>query len=193
MVEPARPRTNSETSLQNLLQLLLIGQPELRELSGRNDLRQLAQRVTARFHLQPLAREETTAYVRHRLRIAGSTSEIFSGAALREVHRLSGGVPRVINIICDRALRGAYTEEHHHISSALVRRAASAIFGLVRIVLGDPVLHANWMRVALLTAAAAMGAAILRTHWQPPTETDLGRPASLDYNCGGLDFSGLSR
>lgn len=129
VLEQVRLLTNLETASQKLLQIILIGQPELRELLGRNDLRQLAQRVTARFHLQPLAREETIAYVRHRLRIAGATSEIFSAAALREVHRLSGGVPRVINIICDRALLGAYTEDHHHITSALVRRAASEIFG----------------------------------------------------------------
>jgi general secretion pathway protein A len=129
VLEQVRLLTNLETESQKLLQIILIGQPELRELLGRNDLRQLAQRVTARFHLQPLAREETIAYVRHRLRIAGSTSEIFSGAALREVHRLSGGVPRVINIICDRALLGAYTEDHHNVSSSLVRRAASEIFG----------------------------------------------------------------
>jgi general secretion pathway protein A len=129
VLEQVRLLTNLETSSQKLLQIILIGQPELRELLGRNDLRQLAQRITARFHLQPLGREETIAYVRHRLRIAGSTSEIFSGGALREVHRLSGGVPRVINIICDRALLGAYTEDHHHVSSSLVRRAASEIFG----------------------------------------------------------------
>jgi general secretion pathway protein A len=129
VLEQIRLLTNLETESQKLLQIILIGQPELRELLARNDLRQLAQRVTARFHLQPLGREETIAYVRHRLRIAGSTSEIFSGAALREVHRLSGGVPRVINIICDRALLGAYTEDHHHVSSSMVRRAASEIFG----------------------------------------------------------------
>jgi general secretion pathway protein A len=129
VLEQVRLLTNLETESQKLLQIILIGQPELRELLGRNDLRQLAQRVTARFHLQPLSREETVAYVRHRMRIAGATSEIFSGAALREVHRLSGGVPRVINIICDRALLGAYTEDHHHIVSSLVRRAASEIFG----------------------------------------------------------------
>jgi general secretion pathway protein A len=129
VLEQVRLLTNLETESQKLLQIILIGQPELRELLGRNDLRQLAQRVTARFHLQPLAREETIAYVRHRLRIAGATSEIFTGSALREVHRLSGGVPRVINIICDRALLGAYTEDHHHITSSLVRRAASEIFG----------------------------------------------------------------
>ena len=129
VLEQVRLLTNLETASQKLLQIILIGQPELRELLGRNDLRQLAQRITARFHLQPLAQEETIAYVRHRLRVAGSTSDIFSAAALREVHRLSGGVPRVINIICDRALLGAYTEDHHRVSSSLVRRAASEIFG----------------------------------------------------------------
>ncbi len=129
VLEQVRLLTNLETESQKLLQIILIGQPELRDLLARNDLRQLAQRVTARFHLQPLEREETVAYVRHRLRIAGATSEIFSGAGLREIHRLSGGVPRVINIICDRALLGAYTQDHHHISSSLVRRAASEIFG----------------------------------------------------------------
>ena len=82
VLEQVRLLTNLETDSQKLLQIILIGQPELRELLGRNDLRQLAQRVTARFHLQPLAREETIAYVRHRLRVAGATSEIF-GAALR--------------------------------------------------------------------------------------------------------------
>jgi general secretion pathway protein A len=129
VLEQVRLLTNLETESQKLLQIILIGQPELRELLGRNDLRQLAQRITARFHLQPLAREDTLAYVRHRLRVAGASSEIFSGAALREVHRLSGGVPRVINIICDRALLGAYTEDQHQVSPALVRRAAGEIFG----------------------------------------------------------------
>jgi len=129
VLEQVRLLTNLETASQKLLQIILIGQPELRELLGRNDLRQLAQRITARFHLQPLAREDTMAYVRHRLRVAGASSEIFSRAALREVHRLSGGVPRVINIICDRALLGAYTEDQHQVRPALVRRAASEIFG----------------------------------------------------------------
>ena len=129
VLEQVRLLTNLETESQKLLQIILIGQPELRELLGRNDLRQLAQRITARFHLQPLAREDTIAYVRHRLRVAGASSEIFARAALREVHRLSGGVPRVINIICDRALLGAYTEDQHQVSPALVRRAASEIFG----------------------------------------------------------------
>ena len=129
VLEQVRLLTNLETESQKLLQIILIGQPELRDLLGRNDLRQLAQRITARYHLQPLVREETAAYVRHRLRVASTTSDIFTPAGLREVHRLSGGVPRVINIICDRALLGAYTEDQHEVSAKLVRRAAAEIFG----------------------------------------------------------------
>jgi general secretion pathway protein A len=129
VLEQVRLLTNLETESQKLLQIILIGQPELRELLDRNDLRQLAQRITARYHLQPLEREETAAYVRHRLRVAGATSEIFTPAALREVHHCSGGVPRVINVICDRALLAAYTEDQHEVRPALVRRAAGEVFG----------------------------------------------------------------
>ncbi len=129
VLEQVRLLTNLETESQKLLQIILIGQPELRELLARNDLRQLAQRVTARYHLAPLTAEETAAYVRHRLRIAGATSEIFGDRALREVYRLSGGVPRVINVICDRALLGAYTHDQHEVTAALVRQAGAEIFG----------------------------------------------------------------
>ncbi|MGB8694830.1 MAG: AAA family ATPase [Steroidobacteraceae bacterium] len=128
VLEQVRLLTNLETESQKLLQIILIGQPELRTLLERNDLRQLAQRVTARYHLEPLGREDTLAYVRHRLRIAGATSDIFTSAALREVYRLSGGVPRVINVICDRALLAAYSQEQHEVGAALVRRAAGEVF-----------------------------------------------------------------
>jgi len=94
-----------------LLQIILIGQPELRELLDRTDLRQLAQRITGRYHLNPLAKPETEQYVSHRLRVAGASGEIFTPPALAEVHRVSSGVPRVINVVCDRALLGAYTED----------------------------------------------------------------------------------
>ena len=109
VLEQVRLLTNLETNTQKLLQIILIGQPELRELLARNELRQLAQRITGRYHLNPLSREETVAYVRHRLRVAGATSDIFAPGALSAVFRLSGGVPRVINVICDRALLGAYS------------------------------------------------------------------------------------
>jgi len=129
VLEQVRLLTNLETPTQKLLQIILIGQPELRELLGRNELRQLAQRITGRYHLSPLAADETKAYVRHRLRVAGVTTDIFSAAALHEVHRLSAGIPRVINVCCDRALLGAFTRESRHINAALVRSAAGEVYG----------------------------------------------------------------
>ncbi len=129
VLEQVRLLTNLETNTQKLLQIILIGQPELRELLGRNELRQLAQRITGRYHLNPLSRDETTAYVRHRLRVAGATTDIFAPAALTESFRLSQGVPRVINVICDRALLGAYSLDRHRVTGNLVRHAASEVFG----------------------------------------------------------------
>jgi general secretion pathway protein A len=129
VLEQVRLLTNLETPTQKLLQIILIGQPELRELLDRTDLRQLAQRITGRYHLKPLSREETKGYVRHRLRVAGATEDIFTPAALVELHRLSQGIPRVINVACDRALLGAYTQEVKKINAGLVRRAAGEVYG----------------------------------------------------------------
>jgi general secretion pathway protein A len=129
VLEQVRLLTNLETATQKLLQIILIGQPELRELLDRNDLRQVAQRITGRYHLSPLSREETAAYVRHRLGVAGSTREIFSPLALIELYRLSGGVPRLINILSDRAMLGAYAQDRHSLTGALVREGAHEVFG----------------------------------------------------------------
>jgi general secretion pathway protein A len=129
VLEQVRLLTNLETPTQKLLQIILIGQPELRELLDRTELRQLAQRITGRYHLEPLSREETRGYVRHRLHVAGAAEEIFTPSALAEVHRLAAGVPRVINVTCDRALLGAYTQETHKVSAALVRLAAGEVYG----------------------------------------------------------------
>jgi len=166
VLEQVRLLTNLETESQKLLQIILIGQPELRTLLDRNDLRQLAQRVTARYHLEPLGRDDTLAYVRHRLRIAGATSDIFTRAALREVYRLSGGVPRVINVICDRALLAAYSQEQHVVSSALVRRAAGEVF--------DRHLAPVWLKplisMLVLLVLAGTAATLWRLGpWQRPT------------------------
>jgi general secretion pathway protein A len=128
VLEQVRLLTNLETETQKLLQIILIGQPELREMLDRTELRQLAQRVTGRYHLDPLSADESASYIRHRLRVAGATSDIFSPAALREAHRLSRGVPRLINVICDRALLGAYTQDRHRVTPAIVRRAATEVF-----------------------------------------------------------------
>jgi general secretion pathway protein A len=129
VLEQVRLLTNLETNTQKLLQIILIGQPELRDLLARNELRQLAQRVTGRYHLHPLSAAESGAYVRHRLRVSGATSDIFSNMALSELFHLSGGVPRVINVVADRALLGAYTQDRHRVTSGLVRHAAAEVFG----------------------------------------------------------------
>jgi general secretion pathway protein A len=129
VLEQVRLLTNLETPTQKLLQIILIGQPELRALLDRTDLRQLAQRITGRYHLEPLTREETRGYVRHRLRVAGATEEIFTPGALAEIHRLAAGIPRVINVTCDRALLGAYTQETRKVTASLVRQAAAEVYG----------------------------------------------------------------
>jgi general secretion pathway protein A len=129
VLEQVRLLTNLETNTQKLLQIILIGQPELRELLARNELRQLAQRVTGRYHLNPLSHDETAAYVLHRLRVAGATTDIFAPPALNAVFSLSQGVPRVINVISDRALLGAYSLDRHRVTASLVRSAAAEVFG----------------------------------------------------------------
>jgi len=129
VLEQVRMLTNLETSKQKLLQIILIGQPELRELLGRNDLRQLAQRITGRYHLEPLTREESAQYVEHRLRVAGALGEVIDNAAKNEVFRLSQGVPRLINVICDRALLGGYSQESRIITKRLIKRAAAEVSG----------------------------------------------------------------
>ena len=129
LLEQVRLLTNLETDTQKLLQIILIGQPELRDLLGRNDLRQLAQRITGRYHLEPLARRDAEAYVKHRLRIAGATHDLFTDGALRELYRVSGGVPRLINVIADRALLGGYSQDRHQVTAGMVRRAAGEVLG----------------------------------------------------------------
>jgi general secretion pathway protein A len=129
VLEQVRLLTNLETTKQKLLQIILIGQPELRDLLARNDMRQLAQRITGRYHLEPLTREEATAYVEHRLRVAGAVGEIFTASAKRELFRISGGVPRMINVIADRALLGAFTQDSRTVTPHLVRSASGEVYG----------------------------------------------------------------
>lgn len=151
VLEQVRLLTNLETDRQKLLQIILIGQPELRQVLDRTDLRQLAQRITGRFHLEPLTREESRGYVRHRLRVAGTNSDIFTPQALKEVHRLSGGVPRLINVICDRALLGAYSREQRSVSPKLARNAAAEVYGHSL----SPAWH-RWLTSGAIVAAAAL-------------------------------------
>ncbi|MEE4305101.1 MAG: AAA family ATPase [Wenzhouxiangella sp.] len=128
-LEQIRLLTNLETATDKLLQIILIGQPELREVLSRPELRQLAQRITARYHLDPLNEDETEAYIRHRLQIAGAERCPFTDDGLRAVYLTSEGVPRLVNIIADRALMAGYAREEEHIGAGLVRAAAREVAG----------------------------------------------------------------
>ena len=131
VLEQIRLLTNLETDEKKLLQIILTGQPELASMLARPELRQLNQRITARFDLTPLNEQETQIYVRHRLQVAGLSDgrEVFSQGALREIYRLSGGVPRVINLLCDRAMMGAYGRDQSTVSAGLIKEAGRETFG----------------------------------------------------------------
>ena len=130
VLEQLRLLTNLETSQSKLLQIILIGQPELRGMLARPELEQLAQRVIARYHLGPLTAADTARYILHRLAVAGMlAATVFPAPLMRQIHRLTQGVPRRINLLCDRALLGAYAENKHTVDSAIVRQAAREVFG----------------------------------------------------------------
>lgn len=129
VLEQVRLLTNLETATTKLLQIILVGQPELNELLARPSLRQLAQRITARFHLNELEPEELRSYVDHRLRVSGIEDEVFTDRALEVIHRYSRGIPRLVNSICDRCLLGAYTQNLRRVDHHLATVAASEVLG----------------------------------------------------------------
>jgi general secretion pathway protein A len=157
-LEQVRLLTNLETASYKLLQIILIGQPELREVLSRVELRQLAQRITGRYHLDPLSKAESAAYVTHRLKVAGASGEIFTRSALSEVHRLSNGIPRIINVICDRALLGGFTQEDRRIGPPLVREAASEVYGRT--------FNAPWTKFLVGAAAGVAVVGLALGIWQ---------------------------
>lgn len=127
-LEQVRLLSNLETSREKLIQILLLGQPELDRKLDQRSLRQLRQRISVRWKLEPLGPQETRAYVRHRLSVAaGQPKDLFSDAALREIHRRTGGIPRLVNQLCDRALLAGYAARAAQIGPALVRAAAREI------------------------------------------------------------------
>jgi general secretion pathway protein A len=132
VLEQIRLLTNLETDDTKLLQIILVGQPELNGLLRRQNLRQLSQRISARYHLRPLSYVETAAYIRHRLAVSGGHRRLFTPMAEAKVYRLSGGIPRVINLICDRALLGAYTLGRTEVNYWVVRKAAREVLPVAR-------------------------------------------------------------
>jgi len=130
VLEQLRLLTNLETNEKKLLQIVLIGQPELRTMLEKPELEQLAQRVVARFHLKALSAKETEHYIRHRLSVAGMTRAIpFDRKALQRVFEISRGVPRRINLLCDRAMLGAYAHGRQQIDTEMVEKSAREVFG----------------------------------------------------------------
>jgi general secretion pathway protein A len=125
VLEQLRLLTNLETDKRKLLQIILVGQPELNETLQRNDLRQLDQRVASRYHLRPLKKHETEAYVVRRLTVAGVARPLFTKEAFAAVHRNCHGFPRLINILCDRALLGAFADVNPLVTDEIVETAAA--------------------------------------------------------------------
>lgn len=154
-LEQVRLLTNLETETQKLLQIILIGQPELRDTLARPELRQLAQRITARYHLRPLDEAGTAAYLRHRLTTAGAKRFPFAQDAVRRIHQRSGGVPRLINVIAERALLGGYAHDLLSIDAKTVDRAAGEALA------PSSTAHPQRDRASLIAAGALALAAIV--------------------------------
>ncbi|MDR2017293.1 MAG: AAA family ATPase [Syntrophobacterales bacterium] len=130
VLEQIRLLTNLETNQYKLLQIIMLGQPELKEMLSRPELRQLSQRITARYHLGPLSKREISSYLEHRLSAAGLIrGHLFTKSALRRLYRLTGGVPRLINVICDRALTGAYVQGKEQVDARILTAAAREVSG----------------------------------------------------------------
>jgi general secretion pathway protein A len=173
VLEQMRLLTNLETDERKLLQIILLGQPELGLMLERPELRQLSQRVVARYHLGPLTRSEVAAYVRHRLEISGAQRQLFPPGLMGRLYRLSGGVPRVINVLCDRALLGTYVQGKERVDRRTLAQAAREVFHqpprrtlvrpllatLLLVVLGA--LAAKWYQLELGGAEPASVAAAL--------------------------------
>ena len=150
VLEQIRLLTNLETSKTKLLQIVLVGQPELKHLLNKRELRQLNQRITARYHLLPLSFNETRAYIRHRLSVCNGNPNLFKDSAIRKVYRLSSGIPRVINVLCDRAMLGAYATNARRITPGIIGRAARETLGLRRY---------NWPAIAIVVTLFLGGVA----------------------------------
>ncbi len=150
VLEQLRLLTNLETNEKKLLQLVLLGQPELNDLLARKELRQLEQRVTARFHLKPLSKTEVAHYIEHRLSVAGSREQLFSPSAITKIYKASEGIPRLINKICDRCLLGIYSLDQSQVSRKIVVSAVKELSSNTSLSIKPR--YTKWLAVALLVA-----------------------------------------
>ena len=188
VLEQLRLLTNLETSERKLLQIVLIGQPELRTMLARPELEQLAQRVIARFHLDALTMAESAQYITHRLAVAGLAGPSpFEGRALQRIHRLARGVPRRINLLCGRAMLGAWAHGQHRVGRAVVDKAAAEVFGAQSVTGSGKRSVTFYFALGLLLLAVVALSAIL--YW-PISQTPLpSRPASAAIGRSGASAS----
>jgi len=163
VLEQIRLLTNLETNKQKLLQVIMLGQPELKQLLERTELRQLAQRITARYHLEPLSKNEIKAYIDHRLAVAGVERPLFTAATIRKLYGLSGGVPRLINLLCDRALLGAYARERQTVSPGLLEKASREVFG--KRVKPQRFVYPTWQWLLALLVVAIGSVMLVSIYW----------------------------
>ena len=155
VLEQLRLLTNLETNTKKLLQVVLIGQPELQQLLQRRDLRQLAQRITARYHLLPLTRKEVALYIKHRLTVADCHRQLFKSGAIALIHKISKGIPRLINLLCDRALATAYGNNDSVINRKTVLVASEQALG------SEFHLTPWWQKKSLFAVSVAANLAIV--------------------------------
>ncbi len=161
VLEQLRLLTNLETDTKKLLQVILIGQPELQQLLIRRDLRQLAQRITARYHLLPLNQQELASYIKHRLSVADCHRALFNKSAITTIHALSQGIPRLINLLCHSALMEAYNSNNAVVDKKIVLRAASHA-------LGDDFEQVIWWQnksIQIASAASVLLAVLVTGFW----------------------------
>jgi len=149
VLEQLRLLTNLETDTKKLLQVILIGQPELKQLLQRRDLRQLAQRITARYHLMPLTKVEVAFYIKHRLSVAQCERQLFEKSAIAEIHRISQGIPRIINLLCERSLTNAYCSNNALVTKKIVLLSAQEALG------DEYQAKFWWQHIAIKTVAAS--------------------------------------
>ena len=169
VLEQIRLLTNIETDSRKLLQIILIGQPELEEMLSRSELRQLAQRITARYRLEPLNKKETKTYIEHRLRVAGTDTTIFKDTAINTIFKTTKGIPRLINLVCDRALLGAYALDLNEVNSSLIRQSRKEVFGI------SPTNKKTILPILLMTTAVILAASVFFLY--NPSKTSSKDPA----------------
>ncbi|MCK5912743.1 MAG: AAA family ATPase [Desulfuromusa sp.] len=161
VLEQIRLLTNLETDKRKLLQVIMLGQPELNRMLECRELRQLAQRVTARYHLEPLSKNDIEGYLRHRLAVAGVERPLFPIKTVDKLYSLTGGVPRIINMLCDRALLGAYVKGENIVNPALLVEAANEVFGKKGVGHSPENNFRRWLLIALLSLILLFGITFL--------------------------------